>query len=317
MKALAIDLGGTFTKAAVVDETGRFLSYEKIKTGGERQAPQIVSDIIDLALNVIKKANTRPEEISHIGMASPGMVNEHTGEIVRINNINLSGINFKAGFSKHFSAPFFISNDANCAALGEYFMLKEKPQSMVMVTIGTGIGGGIIHEGKLFLGINGLCGEIGHMGIVKGGKKCTCGRYGCFEQYASTSALIRMVKERMENNPQSPFWQICGDIEKVDGKTVFLGLDKDFPEAKEIFDGWLEYLSYGILNIINIFQPQLILLGGGIMNEKDRILPKVREYIIKNRYCNYPLDLGITQIDVALGNDAGLIGASLLGRKIL
>lgn len=225
-------------------------------------------------------------------------------------NIYFEDIPLAAEMKKYFSVPVFIDNDANCAALGEYELLDEKVDNMVFVTLGTGVGGGIIIGGKLYTGKNGTAAEIGHMTIEKDGVKCECGSRGCFEVYASVTGLIKMTKEYAASHPESEVTKAAKD--GVSGKTAFELARKGDAGGREIVDKWISYLSAGIVSIINILQPEVLLIGGAISKEGDFLLKPIIEYQRKNKYSEIE---DRTKIKIArLGNDAGLIGSAFLGK---
>ena len=185
-----------------------------------------------------------------------------------------------------------------------------------MVTLGTGVGGGIIIDGKVYSGSNFAGGELGHTVIVVDGRPCTCGRKGCWETYASATGLIKTTKEHMADAPKdSPLWTIVeGDIEKVNGRTAFDAMRAGDPNGKAAVDEYIKYLSIGLADMVNIFQPAILCIGGGICNEGETLLAPVREYVANESYGRNP-ENRTKIVKAALGNDAGIIGAALLGKQ--
>jgi glucokinase len=305
-----IDLGGTFIKCGIVDETGRILAKDKIPTGRERPYTSIAADMAALVKALAARSNVK---IAAVGIGAPGTIDSQNGVIVYSNNIDWKDVPLCAEVQNALSLPVFITNDANAAALGEAFCgAGAKYSSLILVTLGTGVGGGIILDGKLFEGGHSAGAEIGHSVLRVGGERCTCGRKGCFEAYASATALIRQTKRAMEKDRDSVMWTLCGgNVDNVDGKTAFDGARAGDKSAKRVVKNYVDLLAEGITDLANIFRPDAILLGGGVCAEGDALLKPLRRKVDK-------LIFGGTKyapvaIDVAgLGNDAGLCGAARL-----
>ncbi len=311
---LAVDLGGTNIKTGLVDNDGKILSRAQRPTGAQRHYEEIIKDIAECAIEAADGAGVSMEEIESVGIGCPGTVDNKRGIIVYANNINFKNVPLREEMQKYINKPVYMGNDADCAALGEYVMMKKEMDCFLFVTLGTGVGGGIIINGKIYSGFNSAGGEIGHISMIEGGKECTCGRRGCWERYASTTALIDMTKEAIEKNPDSYLASLCGnDVSKVNGKTAFTALEEGDALGIEIINKWLTYVASGITNMINIFQPEVLCIGGAISREGDRILKPIIEYVENNRYSR---NVEQTEIKIAeYGNDAGLLGAAFLGRK--
>ena len=208
----------------------------------------------------------------------------------------------------------YVENDANAAAYGEYLAGGGKGyENVVVITLGTGVGGGVIIDGKIYTGFN-FCGaELGHTVIEYNGRPCTCGRKGCFEAYSSATALITATKEAMERDKSSKLWEIAGSLHEVDGKTAYDGMRAGDTTAKGVVDEYIRYLGCGLTNIINIFQPQVLLIGGGVCKEGDNLTVPLKEFIKREAYCID--ENNATVLDICkLGNDAGIIGAAFLCR---
>lgn len=303
-----IDLGGTFIKCGIVDEEGKLLVKDKIPTGCERPYGEIARDMGNLALSLAQRAGVR---LTAAGIGSPGTVDSANGVIVYSNNIRWENVPLAKAVGETAGIPVFVTNDANAAALGESYMGAGKAfNSVVLVTLGTGVGGGIVLDGKLFEGGRSAGAEIGHTVIRMNGERCTCGRRGCFEAYASATALIRQTKRAMERHPESEMWKLCGgDAESVDGRTAFDGMRAGDKAAERVVKNYITYLAEGVTNLCNIFRPDAILLGGGICAEGDTLLVPLKKKVYEMMYGG--MDYAPVEILTAsLGNDAGTYGAA-------
>ncbi len=306
---IGIDLGGMSAKGALLSD-GKLLGKTRIGTSAERSAEETARDLARLAEETAARAGYNLADAEAIGIGAPGVVDSATGTVVKWSNFGWENVPLAALVREKTGKDVFVANDANAAALGEsrYGAGKGYADS-VLVTIGTGIGGGIILGGKLFEGYRSAGAEIGHMTIRLGGKKCTCGRRGCYECYASTRALIRLTVSRMRKFPQSALWKYAPSEERADGTTVFSALAEGDPAAKLVFAEFIAALGDGIVNLANLLRPQAILLGGGVSAEGETLLAPLREYVYPRLYVSEkyaPLDL----LCAALGNDAGLYGAA-------
>lgn len=314
MFKVGVDLGGTNIAVGVVDEKYNIVGKGKVKTNAPRPAEEIFADIkkaIDLA---VEDAGITMNEVESVGVGTPGSVNQDTGMIEFSNNLAFNNVPAKKMLEELTGKPCYFENDANAAALGEaYAGAGHGAKNFVAVTLGTGVGSGIIVDGKVVSGINFAGGEMGHTVIVVDGKQCNCGRKGCWEQYASATALISQTKEKMTECPDSKMWELCGgDINKVSGRTAFNAMYEGDKAGKEVVDKYITYVSVGITNIVNTFQPEIVCVGGGISNEGDNLLDPIRKFVAGERYSKYANKQ--TEICKAvLGNDAGIIGAALLG----
>lgn len=311
---IGIDLGGTNIAAGLVGEDGTLFTRLSVPTRSGRSAGEIVEDMADLAKKSAQEGNVSWEEIEAVGMGVPGTANKETGIVEYANNLGFYDEPLVSMMEKALPGKKIrFDNDANAAAWGEYTAGSGKGvKSMLAVTLGTGVGGGIILDGKLYEGVNYAAGEFGHFTIDRNGIVCNCGRKGCFEAYASATALISQTKEAMLDNPQSILWELCGgEIENVEGKTLFDGVRREDAAALFVFDRYVEYLAAGLLDLINIFQPELICIGGGISKAGDLLLDPLKRIIDQEDYAR--TSKRRTRITAAvLDNDAGLIGAALL-----
>lgn len=320
MKYLGIDLGGTNIVAGVVDEEYNILSSVKRKTNVPRPEEAICDDMAGAALEALEKVGVSMDEIPWIGVGCPGSVNRDRGVVEFTNNLNFHNWPLQQMMEDRLHKKVILENDANAAAYGEYVAGAAKDAvNAIAITLGTGVGSGIIIDGKIYEGSNFAGGEMGHMVIVAGGRQCSCGRRGCWEAYASATGLINLTKEAMlENqiNPDSYLWDMVdGDIDQVNGRTAFDAMRAGDAVGKTIVDKYINYLACGLVNAINIFQPDTICIGGGISKEGETLLRPLRAYIRRERYSKHANKQ--TQLCVAvLGNDAGVIGAAMLGHAV-
>ncbi len=310
---LGIDLGGTNIKAGVVDENYRIVGRAKAKTGIPRPAQEIMDAMAACARQAAADAGVPWEEVRQVGIGVPGTANEETGVVEYANNLPFQNIPMGEYLSKKLHKQVDITNDANAAALGEVLAGAAKGASnAVAVTLGTGVGGGIILGGRLYSGLHYGGAELGHMGIMLGGRQCTCGRRGCLEAYASATGLVRSTKEMMDAHPESRMWKLVEENGgKVSGRTAFLAAGQKDAAGQAVVDAYIEQLGYGIASIINILAPEILVIGGGVSHEGDNLLLPLVECVRPQLYVRVPEKQ--TRIVLAtLGNDAGLIGAAFL-----
>lgn len=312
MYNIGIDLGGTNIKVGLVDENYNIVSKATAKTDLPRPAEEICESIVDTVWEALNAAKVTIGEVNSIGIGTPGVANRNSGVVLYSCNLGFNNTNLRTLIKAKLGKEVYVENDANAAAFGEVLNGAGKGyKDVVVVTLGTGVGGGIIIDGKIYTGFN-FCGaELGHTVIQYGGRQCSCGRRGCFEAYSSATALINMTKEAMEAHPDSKMWQIAGSLENVDGKTAFDGMRADDDAAKQVVNTYIEYLGCGLTNIVNTFQPEVLLIGGGICKEGENLTKPLEEFIKRESYCIDPNRS--TKLDIAkLGNDAGIIGAAYL-----
>lgn len=308
---VGIDLGGTNIAVGIVDENFQIISRAKLKTNAIRPAEAICDDMAKAVGMALESAGIAIGAVQWVGVGTPGTVNPATGVIGFANNLGFYNVPMKAMLEERLHTRVFIENDANAAAYGEAVAGAAKGiDNMMAITLGTGIGGGVLIEGKMLTGVNGAGGELGHMGIVKGGRHCTCGRDGCIEAYASATGLINLTKEAMEKNKESAMWKHAKTLDEVGGRTAFEALREGDAAGEAVVNEYVEYLAYGLVNYINIFAPKLIVIGGGISKEGEPFLERIRRAMAQDVYGG----VIATQIACAqLGNDAGIIGAAFLG----
>lgn len=311
---VGIDLGGTNIVAGVVDENYNIISKASTKTNCPRPEKEIADDMAKMALQTVKNANLEISDIEWIGIGTPGIANSATGIIERANNLGFVNTPMVKYIKETIDKPVFIENDANAAAYGEFVAgAAKEARNAICVTLGTGVGAGIIIDGKIYSGSNYAGAEIGHTVIEVDGAECSCGRKGCFEAYSSATGLIRMSKEAMEKNPDSIMNKMAQEKGgKVTARTSFDAMRAGDKSAKEVVDKYIKYLAAGITNTINIFQPDILCIGGGVCNEGDPLLLPVKALVENEDFAKNSEKR--TEIVIAkLGNDAGIIGAAFLG----
>ena len=312
MYRIGVDLGGTNIAVGVVDENLKIIGRGKVKTRCPRPAAEIFDDIALAVEMAVKDAGISMDDVVSVGVGTPGSVNKSNGYIEFANNLDFNQVPAKDMLEERIGKPVFLDNDANCAALGEAVAgVGNGVENFVAITLGTGVGSGIIVNGKIVVGVNYCAGEMGHMVICADGIPCNCGRKGCWEQYSSATALISQTKEAMKKNPDSIMWQMTGGIDNVSGRTAFDAMRQGDKAAADVVDRYVYYLSIGICNVINALQPEIICIGGGVSHEGDYLLKPLLKYVEDQRYSIYSAKQ--TKIVAAqLGNDAGIFGAALL-----
>ena len=309
---IGIDLGGTNIAAGLVTEDGKIVAKDSVPTRKERHWSEIVRDMADLARRVAAMGGASLSEIRSVGIGCPGTIDRASGVVVYSNNIVMDHVPLAEEFQKHLDLPVSLENDANAAAYGEYVATAQGCNSFVFITLGTGVGGGIVLDGKLYRGFNGAGAELGHMAIVMDGVPCTCGRRGCYESYASVTALIRQTREAMEKDPSSAMHAWTASHGKVSGRTAFECAKAGDATAIRVRDTYLSYVAEGISSIINMLQPEILAIGGGISKEGDALLRPVEALVRRDDFNKH---MPKTELRIAtLFNDAGIVGAALAGR---
>lgn len=314
MYYIGVDLGGTNIAAGIVDEKGNLLRKASIPTGAEREADEVIKDMAGLCRKLIDEQGITVDDVEYAGVATPGTADHDNGIVVYANNLRF--LNYPlADKLKEFLGvkKVLIENDANAAAKGEAACGAAKGYAnSVMITLGTGLGGGIIIDNKIYSGFNYAGAELGHMVIEVDGLPCSCGRKGCWEAYSSATGLINMTKVKLAETKDTVMHEMVAHDGKVSGRTAFDAMRKGDKAAKEVVDKYIYYLAMGIVNIINIFQPEVLVIGGGICNEKHYLTDPLMDVVDKEQYSRNSTKK--TEIRIAtLGNDAGIIGAAMLG----
>jgi len=309
MVYVGIDVGGTGLKAGVVDEHGKIISKVSCPTGVERGHEAVIADMAQLALKAIAESGYTLDDVKAIGIGIPGVQDPRTGRVPFCTNLGWHDVPVIELMQKVIDKPVYIDNDATVAALAESVAgVSSKYKDSIFLTLGTGVGGGVILNGKVYSGTHGVGSELGHMIVVAGGDLCTCGNRGCWERYASATALIRMGHECAAKHPES----ILAGKEKLNAKDVMDAAKANDPAGLEAFDQYTTYLAMGMVNIINFMDPEVIVLGGGVSAAGEFLLKPIREKLAKMVFYKA---MPYASIELAtLGNDAGIIGAAMLGR---
>ena len=314
MYYLGIDLGGTNVAAGVVSDNFKVVSKYSVPTEATAGIDTIVANIARAANGAIKEAGLTVADIAHIGIGSPGAINAKEGIVEFAGNLGFDHTPLAKLVGEYFpDKKISVENDANVAAYAEVMAGAAKgTRDSVTITLGTGVGGGMVIDGKIYSGFNGRGGEFGHIVIERDGWPCSCGRNGCWEAYASVSGLIKLTKQEMLRNKESVMWEIVGnDIEKVNGKTSFDAMRKGDKTGIYVVEQYLRSVAIGIVDVANILQPEVLCIGGGISKEGDAILKPVQAYVNSELFSRR--GDSVTEIRMAkLGNDAGIIGAALL-----
>lgn len=312
MYRIGIDFGGTSIVAGLVDESMKLVDKVSVRTNAPRPIESMIEDMAGMTEELIAGRGLSRADIASVGVGVPGTANPENGHMEDANNLGFADTPFVSLLKERVRLPVRFGNDANAAAWGEYRTGGYEEDSFVMMTIGTGIGGGVILNGRLWAGINGAAAEFGHMAICCGGAACNCGRRGCFEAYASATALIWQARARMREEKETALWRLCGgDPENLEARTVFDGAATGDAVCRQLLDDYTTCLAEGAANIINIFQPAYLCVGGGVSRAGEALLRPLREKTAERVYSRNAKRN--TRIVLArLDNDAGIIGAALL-----
>lgn len=314
MYRIGVDLGGTNIAVGVINENYEIIARAGTKTNIPRPAEEIFADIVKCSKEAVAKAGIEMSEVSSIGIGTPGSCDKKNGVILYANNLYFDNVLAVELVNKELPGiPVYIENDANCAALGEALAGSGKgKKSFIAVTLGTGVGSGIVLDGQVLTGCNDAGGELGHMTIKFDGEPCNCGRVGCWERYASATALVNQTKAAMLAHKDSVMWQLTsGDVENAGGRTAFDAMRIGDKWGTEVVNNYIRYIAVGTTNIVNIFQPEMICFGGGICNEGETLLAPIREHVARERYSKKQ-EVQTEICRATLGNDAGIIGAACL-----
>lgn len=311
---VGIDLGGTNIVAGVVDETYRLITTASQKTRNQRPAREIADTMIETARQAVEQAGLTMEQVESVGIGSPGMVDPVKREVVYASNLRFQNTPLGPWLEEALGVPVYLANDAAAAAYGEFKAgAGQGCHSMVAVTLGTGVGSGIIIDDKIYTGYGHAAGEFGHSVLVSGGRPCSCGRKGCVEAYCSATGLINLTREEMQQHPESLMWKLCGgELEKADGRTSFDAWQQGDEAGTRVVESYTNYLADAVVNLVNTLQPQVICIGGGVSKQGENLLRPIREKLDREafeRFANQRTQVRIAQ----LGNDAGIIGAALIG----
>jgi len=309
---IGVDVGGTGIKAGILDDSNRIIAKISIPTGAFRPFEAVVKDMAGAAKNAAEKAGIPLEKFPCAGFGMPGILNPRTGKLAFSGNLGWRNVSIREELEKYIPIPVCIGNDANCAVIGEAVAgAARNMKNVIMLTLGTGVGGGVIIDGKLFCGADGMGTELGHMLFVFEGEQCTCAATGCVAAYASAIARIRQTKEAKEKHPESKMNAHAIRVGKVSARTAFDCAKQGDLAALEVVDRYTEYLAAAIGSLITVFRPEAVLIGGGLSNEKEYLLDR-----LNRRVSLYTFGSGIIPVPpilkAELGNDAGIIGAAYL-----
>lgn len=314
MYQIGVDLGGTNIAVGVVDDAYRIISRHTVKTRAPRPAPEIADDIALCAQQALSQAALPWEQVAWVGIGSPGTVDPAAGVVEFANNLQFFDQPLRELVQQRLQRPVYLENDANAAAYGEALAgAAAGKKDVVAITLGTGVGSGILVDGRIYSGFRYAGGELGHCGMVYGGLPCSCGRRGCAEMYCSATALIRQTREAMEKNPSSRMWELAPTLEQVNGRTAFEGMRLGDLAAQQVVAQYLDYLGYLVTDVANLLEPEVILIGGGISREGAVLLGPLNRALREHACIRRPEKLP-TVLAASLGNDAGIIGAAFLGR---
>ena len=320
MYYIGVDLGGTNIAIGIVNEQFEIVKKGSTPTKPERGNDPIIEDMAALAKKLVAELGLTMDDIAYAGVATPGTANSETGVVEYANNINFVRYPLAAKLSALLDGkPVYIENDANAAAKAEAMAgVAKGAKYSVMITLGTGLGGGIVIDNKVYSGFNFAGAELGHIVIEKDGRPCTCGRKGCWEAYSSATGLVNITKDRIldarkAGRKTAMDDMIGGDLDKVSARTAFTAMKAGDEVAAEVVNEYISYLACGVTNIINIFQPNVLSIGGGVCNEGEYLTKPLLEKVWAETYSRE----GTPQAEIKiakLGNDAGIIGAAVLGK---
>lgn len=311
---IGIDFGGTNIAVGITDDQYRILYKTSTPTLLGRPVDEMVIDMARLCRECAEKVGIALEDVESVGIASPGTINSVTGEVEYYCNMDLYNYPMCARLKAALGGydRVYAGNDANAAALGESVAGAAKgAKTAVMITLGTGVGGGIVFDGRIYDGFNFSAAELGHEVIRVGGRPCACGRKGCWEQYSSATALIRDTKEAMEKDPASKLWQVAPSLDRVTGRTAFDAAELGDETAKKVIDEYIVNLAAGLTNMVNIFQPEILCIGGGICGQGESLRAPLEKLVMGEQYAK-TTPHKTKLVIAALGNDAGIVGAAAL-----
>lgn len=310
---LGLDVGGTNLAAGILDENYHILEKMSIPAGAGRDIAEITADMAKVSKMVMEKAGVTTADVSSWGIGMPSYVNPSTGLLVHANCFGWRNVPIYSYLEHHFDLPIYIENDANCAVLGETLAgVGAGCKNVLMLTLGTGVGSGIILDNKIYAGADFLGAEFGHTKLIYHGKQCTCGQFGCVDTYCSARGLVEQAKDALSENRNSLLLKFCkGDLSRMSSKTVFDAAEAGDDTALKVLDQYIDYLSCAISNFVVVFRPEVVILGGGVANAGDVLVIPLQKKIYENTFASK--EIGVPPVKVAkCGNDAGIIGAAFL-----
>lgn len=312
-KVIGIDLGGTTAKIGILSQSGDILSKWELSTDISEEGTKIVPNIIQSIKAYLDSEKLSSEDFLGIGMGTPGTVNRKNGTVIGAFNLNWKTLQpIREQFESSTGIPFFLDNDANVAALGEQWKGAGNNETNVsFITLGTGVGGGLVTDGTLIHGAVDAAGEVGHITVEPGGYECTCGKKGCLEQYASATGIVRLARDlAKEYSEESDLKTLVLSNDPLDSKAIFDAAKAGDTYANFVVDRFAYYLGLALGNIANILNPSTIVLGGGVSKAGEFLVEKVSKVVEE---FTFPTIRSVTKIKIAeLENDAGMIGAASL-----
>lgn len=310
---LGIDIGGTNIKAGIVNDNTELLSTVSVKTNSDGGYETVLSAVLEAAKKACDEAKIEIDKVRSVGIGCPGTMDNKNGVVIYSNNLHWNNVPLGKDVSERLGKKVYLENDANAAAYGEYVAGAAKnAKNAVVMTLGTGVGAGIIIDGRIYSGSNNAGGEIGHTVIEVDGAPCTCGRNGCFEAYASATGLVRMTQEMIAAKPESRLKEKAEIDGKISARTAFYAAKLGDPEGMYVVEKYIKYLAAGIANVINVFQPDILCIGGGVCNEGDNLLIPLKKQVAQQIYSKYS-EKNTEIVIASLGNTAGIIGSACLG----
>ncbi len=313
MNFLGIDIGGTSVKIAVINNDGQLLSKTSYNFDYQLKQEEQIASLANFIISFLKENNL---DVISIGIGCPGAINSKDGICEYSNNIPWKDLHIIDIIKRITNKPCFMANDANVAVLGEAkFGSAKEYENVILLTLGTGVGGGLFLNGKLYEGVDGKGAELGHMSIDPfNGRVCTCGAKGCLEAYASATALINDAKKEVKNNPNSLINKLLdNNLENITAKIIFEAAKQNDETATKLVNQYVDYLSYGLINYINIFRPEVILLSGGVSNAGDFLIEKINKKLEEKHYGFGTVNNKKIPVLIAtLGADTGIYGAAAL-----
>lgn len=308
---VGIDLGGTAVKIGILNAAYEILAQTSIPTNAGRPYEEVIADMGKTAVSLLAGNGFEVSDCAGAGVGSPGTIDSKNGVVLYSNNIRWDNVPLAKELQKYLPVPVYVQNDANCAALGEVLCGAAKGcQNAVFLTLGTGVGGGIVINGKIFEGGHPGGAELGHVKCGSQRRRCTCGRYDCLEAYASATALINDAKQMASEHPDSMLWSLCGqDLDKMDAKMPFDAADAGDHCGRILVDSYIQYLADGITDLANIFRPDRIVLGGGVCAQGEKLTEPLNQYLRANCFGNTVAYVPIVVV-AKTGNQAGMIGAA-------
>lgn len=312
MIIIGVDVGGSSIKGGAVNDKGQVLDEFSLPMDRYADPEKTFGNLVTVIQEFINTHHYE-EPISGIGLGIPGLINKDTGVVASSPNMpKWLYFNIKEFLFERLRLPIKLVNDASAAALGEAkFGSGRNHNYLIMFTLGTGVGGGIVFNGELIDGNEGEGAQLGHSVLILNGRRCGCGRRGCLEAYASATALSKQTRYMMELYPDSLLHECAKEIGRINATVAFMAAKRGDPVGIKLINDYVMYLSEGILNYCNIFRPDIVVLSGGVANEGEYLISKIRNYV-ENREYGYKNSPKVEIKQAELGYNAGKIGAASL-----